>query len=546
MQHSTSKNAPSRGAMAVWITMGTMMVLAAVALLWLSGKHTPAATAKKEPKATVLKGRYKNRALLPMPGDQEAPAAKPLISGNVYGTDGNPLIGATVLAATFDTTGNVPSTASVVKTDEHGRFEMTLPPGTYQLNGAMSGYGPSSATAQTGDTVSLVLPKSGALEGHVTDMHGKPVHRFTIDIVSVVPGDAPAPPPVWSKTFNSEDGSFRADQVPAWPVIVRATSDDHAPAISQPVSVHQGDTRQVDLSMDEGCTLSGVVQDKKGNPISGILVNAEERVTAGSMADPTAQASSQAQSDGDGKFALEHVPTGTVLVRGYDSDYAVTTVTVKVLDCAKLPLVKMTMSTGGNVAGTARKADGSALPGARLSINDRSLGFVNVVSDREGKFHFDRMPGGPVRMEMESDGQRVVRYVVIEDGTTVTQDMQLFGAGKGELRGKVTANKKPLAGVRILIASNHGQEAGIGMYFPVTGPDGTFKIDSIPEGNYLVSAMSTMAGTGVKVDAGEVANVELDASFMPPIGPQAPRLSRRAKPQPGDAPAPEDAPTPTP
>jgi hypothetical protein len=545
MQNLTSKNAPpqapSRGALAVWIALGGLVVLAAVALLWLTRSHAPVAAAPRKAAHVVAKGTYRNRALLPGP-TQDAPQAQPTIMGNVYGTDGNPIVGATVTAATFDSTGNVPSTAGAVKSDEHGRFQLSLPAGTYQLNGAMTGYGPTSATAQTGDTVSLVLPKSGVLEGHITDTSGKPVRRFTIDIVSVVPGDAPAPPPVWSKTFNTEDGAFRADQVPAWPVIVRATADDHAPAISQPVNVHSGDTRQVDLSMDEGCTLTGVVQDRKGSPLSGILVNAEERVTAGSMADPTAQASTQAQSDSDGSFTLEHVPTGTVLVRGYDGDYAVTTVTVKIMDCAKLPAVKMVMSAGGNVAGTARRADGSALPGARLSINDRSIGFVNVLSDREGHFHFDRMPGGPVRMELESDGQRVIRYVVIEDGKTVTQDMQLFGTGKGELRGRVTAGKKPLAGVRILVASNHGQEQGIGMYFPVTGADGSFKIDSIPEGNYLVSAMSTMAGTGVKVDAGEVANVELDASFMPPVGPQAPHLSRRAHPQP----APGDAPTPSP
>ena len=76
--------------------------------------------------------------------------------------------------------------------------------------------------------------------------------------------------------------------------------------------------------------------DKRGAPLPRVLVNAEERVTAGSITDPALQTATQAQSGDDGSFSLDHVPQGTVFVRGYDGDYAVTTLTVKVGDCAKL------------------------------------------------------------------------------------------------------------------------------------------------------------------------------------------------------------------
>jgi hypothetical protein len=153
------------------------------------------------------------------------PGARLVIQGNVYGTNGETISGATIVADTFDQAGNIPSPVGDTKSDATGHFEIPLAEGTYQLNATMSGYGPSAITAQSGDTVSIVLPKSGVLQGHVKDSQGNPVQRFTIDLVSVVPGDAPAPPPIWSKSFEARDGYWKADALPAWPVMVRASAE---------------------------------------------------------------------------------------------------------------------------------------------------------------------------------------------------------------------------------------------------------------------------------------------------------------------------------
>ncbi len=473
-------------------------------------------------------GSYRNRAVLPRIREGAPDPVEPLaVRGNVYSGDGELLAGASVVATTFDMAGNMPSPVGSVRSDAEGRFAIPLPEGTYQLNATLPGYGPTAITAQAGDTVSMVLSRSGVLRGHVLDEHGRPIRRFTIDVLAVVPGDAPAPPPAWSKSFESPDGSYVADQIPAWPVMLRAVAEDRAPGFSKPISVHAGEARDVDLTVGEGCTLSGTVQDGRGNPLPRVLVNAEERTSAGSALDPTLQTSTQAQSDDDGRFTLEHVPPGTVLVRGYDGSFAVATVTVAATDCAALAPVKLTLSAGGGIAGVARRADGAPLAGARLSISDRSIGFVNVRSDGDGRFRFDAVPAGDVRIELEHRGQRTMTYVEVKDGETVTQDMTLFASGDGELRGHVTAGKRPIAGARLLVAANHGRQEGIALYFPVTGEDGSFRIPSLPEGNYLVSVMSTTSSRGLQVHAGATANVDLDAGFVTPSGDGTPRRLRR-------------------
>jgi hypothetical protein len=83
-----------------------------------------------------------------------------------------------------------------------------------------------------------------------------------------------------------------------------------------------------------------------------------------------------------------------------------------------------------------------------------------------------------------------------------------------------------------MVASNHGRQDGIAMYFPVTGADGTYRVPSIPEGNYLVSVMSTNAGRGVRVRAGEATTVDVDAS------PPATTGDGAAQPAPAPAPQP--------
>jgi hypothetical protein len=528
MQPVTTRNLPPNRSRA-WIPLSLVALAVLLAGLLLWALRPPAPRAASSRAASQGAASYRNRSIFRRPTPSAEPARRLVVQGNVYGNNGETLTGASVVAATFDRAGNIPSPVGEVKSDSRGHFEIPLPEGTYQLNATMSGYGPSAITAQSGDTVSIVLPKSGVLQGHVKDADGRPVQRFTIDLISVVPGDAPAPPPLWSKAFESRDGSWKADQLPAWPVMVRASADDHAPAFSPPVGAHAGETREIELTMLDGCTLTGTVVDKKGNPLSGVLVNAEERVSAGSASDPTLQASTQAQSGDDGGFSLDHVPAGNVLVRAYDGDYAVSTANVTIGDCSKLQPVKITMTTGGAIQGIARKADGTPLAGARLSISDRSLGYVNTASGPDGRFRFDAIPAGPVRLELEYEGQRTMRYFGVKDGETLTQDMMLLAGGTGELRGAVTAGNKPIAGARLLVAANHGDK-GIGLYFPVTGQDGSFRIPAIPEGNYIVSVMSTAAGRGVSVKAGETATVDLDAGFVMPSSDATPQPPKKIAP----------------
>ncbi|MFT3775218.1 MAG: carboxypeptidase-like regulatory domain-containing protein [Minicystis sp.] len=489
-----------------------ILVIAGALGFWLTRSKGPSTF--RHHSSAVVKGSYKNRSMVTPPPDAPTAQAdaRPAIRGSVYDPDGNLIAGAKIVALTYDIAGNMASAAGTVSSGEDGNFEIPLNEGTYQLNVSGDGFGPTSVVAHTGDTVAVVLPTSGKINGKVVDEKGKPVRKFTVDVVSAVPGDAPAPPPLWSKSFDSKEGTFVVDQLPAWPVVVRASSPDFAPGFSPPIQLRPIDTHDLTITLTEGCTLEGKVLDKQGNPLPRVVVNAEERLTAGSVTDPVLQASMQSVSEDDGSFRLEHVPRGSVMVRGYDGDNAATSITVDAKDCSKIEPIKLVMSPGGSVEGTARTAEGKPIPGARLSIVERAVGVVNAVSDATGHFHFDDLPAGVFRIQLDHQGQSALKFVQVRENATTQIDVSLFGGGSGELKGKVVAGDKPLAGARLLVASNHGRNAGVAMYFPVTAADGSFRVPSLPAGAYLVSVMSTPAGTGVEIKKDETANLNIDVS----------------------------------
>ncbi|WP_437737559.1 MSCRAMM family protein [Sorangium sp. So ce1335] len=493
---------------------------AAVLLLARPGAEgTLSASIEAEGETPKKASTYRNRAVLrpaapPGPRDPE----RPRIVGGVYDTDGNALAGATVIATTFEIAGNIPSAAGSVKSDERGRFELSLPDGTYQLKADLAGYGPTNAVAHGGDTVSLVLSRSGVITGRVLDERRAPVRRFTIDVLSDIPDDVPAPPPMYSSTFDSPDGSFRIDQIPLWDVILKVTAEEHAPTFSDSLYVEAGDTATVELSLSRGCPLSGRVEDQEGTPLPGVFVDAEARLGTSSLSELAMKSSAdvqQTQTGEDGTFQLDHVPTGDVRVRAYDGSHAVTTLAMAISDCGKVEPVKVVMSPGGSISGVARREDGSPIPGAKLTLLARSIGFVSAMTDAEGRFHVDDLPDGMTRIELREGTRATMVSVNLKQGESVKRDISLFGAGTGELRGRVTAGDRPLAGIQLIIATNRGRARGFERHMPVTDQDGAFRVPSLAAGNYVISATGTAVGQAVSVDEGGVTAANLDVTPRP-------------------------------
>jgi hypothetical protein len=539
MQAPISRSDSRRRWSRQWLLALLIAALAVIALLIFYLRPEKAAVTPLARSTPHERSGYLNRAVWktdPHGAEDDSQARqKPSISGLVYDMEGSIVPGARVLATTYQLAGNIPTTAASTESDAQGRFKLELSEGSYHLTGQKDGYGTSLIIANSGDVVSLILPKSGAVTGHVYDDKHRPVQHFAIDVITAAPDETAAPAPLWSKRFDSPDGSFRVPSFPAWPVSIRATATGFSPAFSPMVAVEPGKTRELDLTLAVGCSLVGTVVDERGAAAPYVFLDAEARMGSGMTSEVSMEAAKQTQTDERGRFQLDNVPTGQVMIRAYDGSHAVTTATLTVGDCAKVEPLKMTMTLGGSITGLVKGGDGKPLIGARLVLSHRSVGFVNTTTDAEGRFRFEQIPAAIVRIEAQHRGQRTVVFTTVKEGALVEQNIQLFGKGTGKLRGLITASKRPIAGAQLLIASNHGLEDGLDLYYPITGADGTYQLDGLPDGTYLVSVSSTSRSTGVTVKGGEVTTQDLDIADKPP--PRPPPQQQQQQPEDEEEPA---------
>lgn len=489
-------------------------VALAIVILGITAYLLTRTTSKPEldsPTAPALGGKsrpvYENRAVWRTSGTQ--PPAATRIRGTVYDTAGLPIVGARVTASTFRVAGNRSNPAASASSDGDGRFELPLPDGTYYLTGEREGFGPAMIMANGGDDVGLVLPRSGVIGGHVVDENGQPVSRFTIDVISPSTDDLAAPTPFATKRFDSADGSYQISELPDRRVFLRVAAPGHAPAISDPVQIEPGKSETKDFTLNTGCVMSGVVKDDTGAPVPEVLVNAELRRSAGMMGTSSVDATSMDESDAEGRFELENVPIGDVMIRAYDGEHAVTTATLKIEDCEGIAPLELRMTAGGGLEGVVRDAASQPVAGARLTLSHRSIGFVNTTSDAEGRYRFDRLPAGGMRLQAMRSGQHTTTFVAIPEGERVEQDVAFSSGGTGEIRGRVTSGDRPLAGMALTVITSVGKGI-LGSHHPVTGEDGTYRVTGLADGVYAVLIGSVNRVTQAHVEDGGVVTADVD------------------------------------
>ncbi len=456
--------------------------------------------------------KYVNRSHFRSPTQPSNGAiAQQMISGRVYALDGTVLQGAKVMATTFAIAGNLATTVSAIESDEQGLFALPVPDGTYQILANKAGYGPSYAHAQAGETVSLVLAASGKITGHVHDEQGLPTRQFVLDVLTAGPDHMAAPVPLWSRRFDSADGSFEITELPPWAVVVRASAKDFAPAFSKSVRVEPGQARNIDIGLTAGCSLEGTVKNADGQPLPFVFIDAESRVQTGGTSELSMDTSNRAESDENGHFRLEHTPMGRIAIRGYDNEHAPSTVLVDINDCSNAKPIEIVMTDGGAITGVARGSDGEPLPGARITASQRAIGFVNTIADEAGQFRLESIPAGNTRLELIHGGQRTSTTIRVASGSVTNRDISLYAAGRGEIRGRVTAGNAPLSGVQLIVVANRGRDHGLDMHFPLTDSDGSYHVTGLPGGQYAINVVSSGKTEGIEVsnDGSSVLNLDV-------------------------------------
>ncbi|MEO8842676.1 MAG: carboxypeptidase-like regulatory domain-containing protein [Kofleriaceae bacterium] len=446
--------------------------------------------------------------------------------------------GATVTGKVVDKAG-APVTAANVKVVQRGwvpwrgvRQVFTRGDGSFTISGlprlavdvvAQSDRGSSAVTpidlASGAGTVTLTLDVDGAIAGVVVDTSGAPVGDAQITAVSEPTGKlADLAVRGAQETVSDQGGAFQLTGLPAGRYRVRAarpgTSEDEQELA--PFVVVKAGNANVKLVIAREGKLTGRVTFADGSVPLGFTVR-----LGNTYGTPFAST--------DGSFSLTTVAgTHAMVVDGQSFLAAksrdVTIVEAKATDVGTIVVEKGRSTSGrvldergGTIAG-AKVAAGALLTGggAELYIPDESIGAKDTTSDANGHFRIDGFGPSPITITAGKDGAGRSASVQAPAGSdSATVDLVL--APTTGVEGKVTRSGQPL-GETVVIANPIG--AASSTFFVVTGVDGTFALDALAPGAYIIYPMIGGGGSKpkdmyiVRIDAsiGTRTHVDLDAT----------------------------------
>jgi protocatechuate 3,4-dioxygenase beta subunit len=469
------------------------------------------------------------------------------ISGRVTSEDGTPLADAAVMARVHGGGGEWAVTA------RDGSYELSgLGPGTYTVRADASGYVEADRQdVRAGTTgVDFRLGRTGAIAGRVVWRGaGSPIAGADVRAVAQGPRRMRGGPPghdAGPSTRTGEDGRFVLEDLDPGRWVVWADARDRAPGSSTSSGDEPG--RRVDdlvLELGEGATISGVVlSDAEREPVPGATVRLDEVGTSPMesrgrrsgmrrlFAPPPGEEERPENpelstiTDSRGRFTLRGVAAGRRLVTASLPGFPEAQTSVTAPEAGEVSGVELLLPSGGAIAGTitdSRGADRAA--SAMVLASLESQGFMpsgTAQADGSGAYRIDGLlPGryrvmvvqpprggataGPRGMEMSPPQQTMV-----EVGKTATVDFHLGGGVA--VHGTVTQGGQPVAGADIDFSPENSPFGGRSS--TTTAEDGTYRIDGLAAGPYLVRVERTPLHATIPETADYELNLELPTGVL--------------------------------
>ncbi|MCP3099314.1 carboxypeptidase regulatory-like domain-containing protein [Myxococcus sp. K15C18031901] len=231
----------------------------------------------------------------------------PVVSGVLVDEQGAPLP---------DISIQVSTTSGPVTTNEHGAFVTTVPsPGSVVLtNGPGEGvFAGQRLTVQApASNLRWVLKQGARVRGKVLDEEGQPLEGVTV--LAWREDDTRSARP--SLPTNS-NGLFQLTGLKPGRFVLEALVETEGTrrVASRAVDVGEGEPTQVELTLEAGASLSGLLVDDEGHPVHGARVcgrTIPEARPAWRRDAPSADLPSCVDSNAEGRFAWRHLPPGAV------------------------------------------------------------------------------------------------------------------------------------------------------------------------------------------------------------------------------------------
>lgn len=444
--------------------------------------------------------------------------------------------------------------AETVTTDANGAYELTVTPGkSVRVAATAAGFVEGKSDSLRGDAgarvavADLTLSRGATLEGVVTAA-GAPVADAEVTWAAAGPGmfggmraamlgaSGGAP-----SLRTDAEGRFRTSGVKPGKVDVTVRKEGFRPSVTKNVAAADGNTATVDVTLDPGVAVTGLVLGPSGTPLAGASVRCTKvqaqtgRGAMGFRMDRAPDESGSATSGPDGAFTMSGLAPGSYEVRasakGMLTNDPVTTAagspcTVRLAEA--LRIAGFVRCNGRPVAGVEVGAepqdDGAGDPMARMrarmaamedSMASGSFTSMNATTNADGAFEIGGLrPGAYVLSVEDDDGTRGIQPAKVTGVAAGTLGVQVECKAGLEIHGSVTLPDGTLAKGGTVSAEPadadveaETDEDPAAPALPTSGTgkvrDGAFRVGGLAPGKYtLTVSVSGYAGLPVAAEAG--------------------------------------------
>lgn len=368
------------------------------------------------------------------------------------------------------------------------------------------------------------------LRGRVVDVRGKvvpgaAVHAFARAATDPLSLHAQRQrglrSPALGSTATDADGRFAValpHEALDLPLEVHVVADAHADAM-RVVPAFEPDHDLGDCELGDGRTLRGTVRDAL---TEAPLADAEVAVLLPrqrGLALPGRENGRTARTDGNGEYAIAHVPVGHCSVRASAPRHAQQEWPQQAIQRDEEPVLDFALQPGRTVRGSVVDRSGNAIADAFVRAVPQSQPDLGVVGGRtgaDGSFALDGVALGAVAVHASAAGWQTARTEVA-DGETGPVRIELDPQGHLRVRLAAIAGT-PLADVRLRARGTGAARVRRTdtLRFDVPPTDGVFELRGLDPGEWIVEARA--AGTAsttsapVLVEAGRATEVQLALS----------------------------------
>ena len=391
-----------------------------------------------------------------------SPNGVSIISARVTDAFGNPIQGQLVLFAITASPAAASLSAANASTDSLGQAITALTTGSaegfYNVSATVNG---TSLTANVSVEVQRGI---GTIAGYVKNFYGVGVANATVNVNG-------------TNVTTLSDGYY-AVSMRTGVYNASASAQFHVSQAITGITVSEGVTTQINFTLLEYGTLSGVVRDSYGNFLDGATVTAGAEVATTVL----------------GAYSMRLAPgtyDATASLAGYSSQ----NVLGIVVETGNSSSANFTLvSILGIVRGTVRDQLGAPIVGATVTLVGTGR---TDATDATGAYEFTGVTPGDYSLTASAAGYSTGgTTATVLPGEVTVADITLYQ--ESLLRGYVTdAAGTPIAGAFVSADATHNDTTDVSGYYEMTGlTSGSYTVSASATG-YLTASGSTLIAPGV-------------------------------------------------